>query len=615
MGVVRRLLGPARLVEGGADRGQSRIDTPTGTVPAGRVTIAGVAWAPDRGISKVEVGIDDDWHEAQLSTPISQATWVQWVYPWDATPGHRVQVRATDGSGAVQEKIPSRPAPDGARGWHTVDVNVGGPRARVAPRLGIESGHAATALHLRPAGPIRRRHDRRAGRPDLLPRRPARAGASYRSCWRRCRSRSLAERLGALLDELDVRGIAAAEESAALARSPDGAVDDEPLDEPVNEAFRAGSLTLGWDGSAERVLVEARAQDEDGEAIDPDDDDEEDEDGPDLLRVRIAASAARSFVARAATIVAAGEPPCPLCGARSMPGPHLPAAQRPLRELGRGARQRVRARSAARRRDRGRRAHPRLEQQRTLRHGDAAVPGSRRTSTRSSRRSTSRPSVNGRSTTPDGTLTRREVAAYLVSEASGWDLVPPTILRDGPFGEGMVQAFIEPDATVDVIGWINDDDPRLRRMAAFDAAVNNTDRKGGHILPVDGGRHVYGVDHGVCFSVTPKLRRPVGVARRAVAARRTGGTRADPAASRRALEVRASVAAEQGRGPRDDPARRCLFARRCSPYPPRPPSRRRCLAADRTGRCVRRGHEKTRRTGRPPGRSKLDGVRRGRTAT
>ena len=61
-----------------------------------------------------------------------------------------------------------------------------------------------------------------------------------------------------------------------------------------------------------------------------------------------------------------------------------------------------------------------------------------------------------------------------MSEARGWDIVPPTILRDGPFGEGMVQAFVEPDVVVDVIGWVNDDDPRLRRMAAFDAAVNNT---------------------------------------------------------------------------------------------------------------------------------------------
>src|SRR6187200_2367221 len=93
------------------------------------------------------------------------------------------------------------------------------------------------------------------------------------------------------------------------------AVLDEPLDEPLNEAFRAGSLTLGWDGGAERVLVEARAQDADGEAIDPDEDDEEDEEGPDLLRVRMTASAARSFVTRAAQVVSAGRPPCPLCGA------------------------------------------------------------------------------------------------------------------------------------------------------------------------------------------------------------------------------------------------------------------------------------------------------------
>lgn len=107
---------------------------------------------------------------------------------------------------------------------------------------------------------------------------------------------------------------------------------------------------------------------------------------------------------------------------------------------------------------------------------------------------------------PDGTLTRREVAAWLVSEASGWGIVPPTVLRDGPFGEGMVQAFVEADPEVDVVAMVVEDDPRLRRMAAFDAAVNNTDRKGGHILPVDGGRMIHGVDHGVCFSAVPKLR-------------------------------------------------------------------------------------------------------------
>lgn len=107
---------------------------------------------------------------------------------------------------------------------------------------------------------------------------------------------------------------------------------------------------------------------------------------------------------------------------------------------------------------------------------------------------------------PDGTLARREVAAWHVSEASGWAIVPPTILRDGPFGEGMVQAFVEADGDVDVVAMVVEDDPRLRRMAVLDAVMNNTDRKGGHILPVDTGRHVYGVDHGVTFSPVPKLR-------------------------------------------------------------------------------------------------------------
>jgi hypothetical protein len=106
---------------------QSRIDTPRGgsSVGAGRVPVAGIAWAPDRGVAKVEVGIDGQWHEAQLSAPISDTTWVQWVLPWDATAGrHQISVRATDGNGVVQEQLSSPPAPDGARGWHTIEVGV-----------------------------------------------------------------------------------------------------------------------------------------------------------------------------------------------------------------------------------------------------------------------------------------------------------------------------------------------------------------------------------------------------------------------------------------------------------------------------------------------------------
>lgn len=106
---------------------------------------------------------------------------------------------------------------------------------------------------------------------------------------------------------------------------------------------------------------------------------------------------------------------------------------------------------------------------------------------------------------PAGTLARREVAAFLVSEAMDWRLVPPTAHRDGPYGEGMVQQWIHADPEADVVAMVLEPDQRLRRMAVFDAIVNNTDRKGGHLLPVPGG-HVFGVDHGVTFSTVPKLR-------------------------------------------------------------------------------------------------------------
>jgi DMSO/TMAO reductase YedYZ molybdopterin-dependent catalytic subunit len=108
---------------------QSRIDVPQdgASIAAGPAMIAGVAWAPDRGIAKVEVSIDDgDWHEATLSVPISTATWVQWEYPWTAVGGdHSVRVRATDATGETQTETPTRPDPNGARGWHQVSFGVG----------------------------------------------------------------------------------------------------------------------------------------------------------------------------------------------------------------------------------------------------------------------------------------------------------------------------------------------------------------------------------------------------------------------------------------------------------------------------------------------------------
>jgi DMSO/TMAO reductase YedYZ molybdopterin-dependent catalytic subunit len=110
---------------------QSRVDTPRGgaTVAAGAVPIAGVAWAPDRGVDKVEVAIDGgEWQEAQISDPLNDSAWVQWVLPWSAPAGsgeHEIKVRATDGSGEVQTADTTPPAPDGARGHHTIKVRVG----------------------------------------------------------------------------------------------------------------------------------------------------------------------------------------------------------------------------------------------------------------------------------------------------------------------------------------------------------------------------------------------------------------------------------------------------------------------------------------------------------
>ncbi|MBO0806584.1 MAG: SCO1664 family protein, partial [Nocardiopsaceae bacterium] len=107
---------------------------------------------------------------------------------------------------------------------------------------------------------------------------------------------------------------------------------------------------------------------------------------------------------------------------------------------------------------------------------------------------------------PNGTLAGREVAAYAVSKAAGWNIVPPTVMRDGPFGPGMVQLWIDTDPEEDLIALARSTEhPVLREMAVFDAVVNNADRKIGHLLPAPDG-HLYGCDHGVCFAEDYKLR-------------------------------------------------------------------------------------------------------------
>jgi hypothetical protein len=106
---------------------------------------------------------------------------------------------------------------------------------------------------------------------------------------------------------------------------------------------------------------------------------------------------------------------------------------------------------------------------------------------------------------PDGTLCRREVAAYVLASALGWPRVPPTVLRDGPQGPGSVQRFLRFDPDHHYFTLLEARPDEFRRVALFDVVVNNADRKSGHCLLAEDGE-LFVVDHGVCFSTDPKLR-------------------------------------------------------------------------------------------------------------
>jgi uncharacterized repeat protein (TIGR03847 family) len=124
----------------------------------------------------------------------------------------------------------------------------------------------------------------------------------------------LAERLGELLDEVRRRG------GDVPAGPPPGGDDVAPLEQPILEEFRVGTLALAWDGEDNRVIIEARAVTEDEDDTEPLDDSE---DGPDVLRVHVTAGYARSFIKRAQRLVAAGRPPCPFCGLPLDPEGHI----------------------------------------------------------------------------------------------------------------------------------------------------------------------------------------------------------------------------------------------------------------------------------------------------
>jgi uncharacterized repeat protein (TIGR03843 family) len=106
---------------------------------------------------------------------------------------------------------------------------------------------------------------------------------------------------------------------------------------------------------------------------------------------------------------------------------------------------------------------------------------------------------------PDGTLANREYLTFLISHWLGLHLVPPTVLRDGPYGTGMVQLWINIDESVDLMEFFKEDNAELRKIALLDLITNNTDRKIGHLIPTSEGA-VYGCDHGVTFHTEDKLR-------------------------------------------------------------------------------------------------------------
>ncbi len=204
---------------------------------------------------------------------------------------------------------------------------------------------------------------------------------------------------------------------------------------------------------------------------------------------------------------------------------------------------------------------------------------------------------------PDGTLAGREVAAYAVSEAAGWHVVPPTVLRDGPLGPGACQLWMDegdeslvdfvpadqlPDAWLRIAAAQDDDgepyllahadDPALARMAMFDVVVNNADRKGAHVLNTVDGR-LFGVDHGLCFHAEDKLRTvlwgwagrplPDGAAEtlRALRSQLAGPLGAQLCAHVMPVEVGATLARmdgllSTGRFPQPPPDRRAI------PWPP-----------------------------------------------
>ncbi len=338
----------------------------------------------------------------------------------------------------------------------------------------------------------------------------ARAGSNIVSVsLEKDQSAALAERIEEVLDELMGED---GNPYSVPALTPEGLVDNDPLELPIEEQFRAGVMSLGWDPTTAQVVIEAFPIIE--VDVDELDDVEVIEVEPEeAFIVRIPVGTARAFAKRTREIVG--------CGPADLPA--VPAA------------------------DGLRRSHLRAARRVPVTIAAELVEGDLELSSRILSASNAtflahigevevvyKPIAGERPLWdfPDGNLAHREVAAYAVSEVLGWDIAPPTWLRDGPLGPGMVQLWQETDPTQQAVtlvaadgmpdeGWchvfdglderdrpvslIHEDSPALRRMAVFDIVVNNADRKGGHVLEMTDG-HRHGVDHGLTFHTDHKLR-------------------------------------------------------------------------------------------------------------
>ena len=331
----------------------------------------------------------------------------------------------------------------------------------------------------------------------------------------------LAERIDELLDEVLRRTGGSPDVPAVI---PAGPQDDAPLDLPLLEDFRVGAIALAWDGDGGMVVIEA--QEESDEPVEPLAEDLP-ADGPGVLRVRITPGAARAFAQRAAKIVAAGRPrarcaacrwiPTDTCArGRTVTAPAMLEQKRSGPDDDDGERATLDLLASGKLEIEGRivdasnatlyctimTSGRNLKTSKTAKVAQAGSNPSRQVACVYKPIAGERPLWDF----PMGTLAGREVAAYVVSRAAGWDVVPPTVMRDGPFGPGMCQLWIDYDTDVDLIALSRrNDHAGLRDMAVFDAVVNNADRKIGHLLPVADG-HLYGCDHGVCFAEDYKLR-------------------------------------------------------------------------------------------------------------